>query len=77
MVVPELIQNIITTLVYKEWVEQLMSHPDIGFHDNVLSGIAEGFQIGFDYKKGMFCSSAKSNMQSTLQCTLAVDEYLK
>lgn len=25
----------------------------------------------------MFCSGAKSNMQSALQCTLAVDEYLK
>ena len=44
VLVPELLQNITTTLVYKEWAEQSMSFRN-GVPDPVLSGIAEEFQI--------------------------------
>ena len=68
--IPALLQNITTTLVYKEWAEQLRSHPDVEFGGYVLRGISQGFRIGFDYAKMISCESARSNMQSALQCPL-------
>ena len=75
--IPTQLQEVTTTLVYSQWAEQLQSHPDHNFSSYVLRGISQGFRIGFDYNRAHPCTSARSNMQSALQCPLVVDEYLE
>ena len=75
--VPTQLQEVTTTLVYSQWAEQLQSHPDHNFSSYVLRGVSQGFRIGFDYNRARPCTSARSNMQSALQCPLVVDEYLE
>ena len=72
---PEL-NRITTPLVYHEWTNLLSSHPDAEFSHYVLTGLAQGFRVGFDRTK-VQCVQAKNNMQSALQHPSVVEEYLQ
>ena len=62
---PEL-YTITTPLIHKEWVKLLSAHPHVEFSHYVLTGLAQGFHIGFNIAK-VQCVGAKNNMQSALQ----------
>ena len=68
--------TIITPLILKEWVNLLSSHPDAEFSHYIFTGLAQGFRIGFDRVK-VQCVRAKNNMQSALQHSLVVKDYLQ
>ena len=72
---PEL-YTITTPLIYKEWVKLLSSHLDAEFSHHVLTGLAQGFCIGFDRAK-VQCVGAKNNMQSALQHPSVVEDYYR
>ena len=72
---PEL-NRITTPLVYHEWVNLLSSHPDVEFSHYVLTGLAQGFRIGFNRAK-VQCVRAKNNMQLALQHPSVVEDYLQ
>ena len=65
-----------TPLIFKEWVNLLSSHPDAEFSHYVLTGLAQGFRIGFDRVK-IQCIKAKHNMLSALQHPSVVENYLQ
>lgn len=73
--VPQLLNEVRTTLVLACWQSQLSSHPDLDFVSYLLSGIANGFRIGFNYNKYQH-RSAKRNMLSATQNPEVVREYL-
>ena len=72
---PKLLKEVRTPLVLACWKSQLRSHPDLEFVSYLLSGIANGFRIGFNYNKHRH-RSAKRNMLSANQNPEAVREYL-
>ena len=72
---PEL-YTITTPLILEEWVNLLSSHPDAEFSHYVLTGLAQGFHIGFDRVK-VQCVRAKNNMQSALLHPSVVEDYLQ
>ena len=43
------LQKISTSLQVEEWERELAGHPDEELVGYVLSGIREGFRVGFDY----------------------------
>ena len=52
-----------------------MDHPDQDFRVYILSGIAHGFRIGFNYER-YSCKPALSNMLSAMENAGVVQEYL-
>ncbi len=72
---PEGWRAIITPLEWTVWAECLRDHPDQGFRDLIVSGLREGFRIGFNYEASMGQSSSK-NMPSALERPEVVREYL-
>ena len=67
--------DIVTPLRIEEWRANLNSHQDKEFYAYIISGIANGFRIGYD-RQG-YCRSAKSNMPSARKNPGVVDNYLK
>ena len=49
-------------------------HPDKAFRDYIVSGLREGFRIGF---KGHECRPAKTNIKSPLEQPQVVLKYLR
>ena len=47
--IPIVLQKISTSLQVEEWERELAGHPDEELVGYVLSGIREGFRVGFDY----------------------------
>ena len=64
-----------TPLVLAQWELCLRKHPDEVFNRYILTGIREGFRIGFKYGSHE-CKSAKANMKSAIVNQVKVDEYL-
>ena len=64
-----------TPLVWSEWHQELLEHPDQAFKEYILNGIWNGFQIGFDRRS--HCVSATSNMRSALDNAAVIQEYLE
>lgn len=60
----ELLQNPFL-LQTEAWRLSLLEHPDVRLREYVVSGIRDGFRIGFDYHKHS-CKRAKKNMSSAL-----------
>lgn len=60
--------------MWKEWAASLAGHPDKEFADYVVSGIREGFRIGFNYSHS--CKNAARNMPYAAQQVQVVREYL-
>ena len=70
------LQKISTPSKAKEWERALVGHPDEELVAYVLSGIQEGFRVGFDYSKWK-CISAKANLPSAMENKEVVTAYLK
>ena len=60
--------------MYEEWLKALASHPDHAFTDYLLSGIRNGFHIGFDRRHS--CQRSTGNMQSAILHSQPVEDYL-
>ena len=73
--VPEWLQLIHSPLRVNRWEHLLRSHPDREFVALLLSGMREGFRVGYKYHESS-CRSAKSNMRSAGENPEVVDRYL-
>ena len=56
------------------WQERLRSHPDQDFATFILTGLEQGFRVGFDYRSRL--STAKHNMPSGTEHPEVVECYL-
>ena len=63
-----------TPLVWRRWSLALEDHPDKEFRDYIVTGLREGFRIGF---KGLECHPAKTNMKSAMEQSQVVSKYLQ
>ena len=75
--VQERLEGVYSPLVVHRWEQMLVHHPDRRFTEYLLSGIKDGFRIGFcrsgaDHSS----SSARKNMYSTLDHPEVVRVYL-
>ena len=66
---------ITTPLNLETWSQALTHHPDPTFAQYILSGIRDGFRIGFDYNSHR-CRPAKSNMLSAKEHPQVVIRYI-
>ena len=57
------------------WRVYLADHPDPGFAKYVLSGIQQGFRVGFNYSAKL--RSAQRNMLSAMDHPGVVDDYIQ
>ena len=73
--VPAWLRRVATPLMWREWKEELVAHPDTEFRDYILNGITNGFRVGFN--RAVTCRPATSNMRSALDNAAVVQEYLK
>lgn len=75
---PAAIEGVTSPLTEKiaMWEKFLDTHPDQRFKTFLLSGLAEGFQIGFDHKHWGRLKSAKHNMLSCMDHPEVVEGYL-
>ena len=73
---PESFSGIISPLKPGVWEYHLQSLPDRECADYLVSGLKQGFRIGFNYEQ---CSitGARSNMLSALQHSEVIDSYLQ
>ena len=58
------------------WSDALAMHPDVLFREYILSGLSEGFRIGFDYGHHS-CQPARRNLPSVTSQPLVVQEYIE
>ena len=72
---PPLLRTVCTPLILSAWCQHLRDHPDPEFIEYILSGIANGFRIGFNYS-GCKCTSAKRNMLSATENKGVIEKYL-
>ena len=63
-------------LRWEVWQEALVLHPDKQYVDYLISGLREGFRIGFDYNNH-HCKKCKENMRSAKQQPQIVAEYIR
>ena len=70
------LQHVNTPLDWRRWSTYLAEHPDRAYRDYIVSGIRDGFRIGFNYSQAPHIRSSHSNMQSALQRPEIVREYL-
>eukprot|EP00731_Ephydatia_muelleri_P010108 Em0005g694a len=66
---------IVTPLGWVEWDEALNHHPDQQFRAYIVSGLRQGFRVGFDYAHSG-CQRASSNMHSAREHAQVIREYL-
>ena len=72
---PNELYVITTPLRVSAWEEALGKHPDRQFVEYVVSGLKNGFRIGFDHITSKLTSS-RNNMLSAKENPHVVDEYL-
>ena len=63
-----------TPLIWREWKEELVAHPDTEFSD-ILNGITNGFTVGLNL--AVTYRPAASNMGSAMDYAAVVQDYLK
>ena len=63
-------------LNWQTWEQMLNSHPDRCYANYITSGIRDGFRISFNYRLHR-CKKAASNMKSTLEHPMVVQDYLQ
>ena len=71
---PQCLQQVSTPLIQAAWEEALASHPDQRFSSYILTGIAEGFRIGFNRQFPL--KSVSRNMPSAKEQHLALKGYV-
>ena len=64
-----------TPLSYAQWQEALALHPDRLFVQYLLTGISQGFRIGYDRSSSL--RQSQGNMQSAIRHSEPVVEYLE
>lgn len=74
--IPTVLQTISTPLKVEEWERALVGHPDEDLVGYFLSGIRDGFRVGFDYSK-YSCVSARANLRSAGENRQVVEDYLR
>ncbi len=67
--------QVVTPLRVQTWRHYLQQHPDKEFARYLLSGIEEGFRIGFRYADCK-CRPARRNMPSAYHRPEVIEEYL-
>ncbi len=72
---PPLLSMVTTPLRLWVWEAELARHPDKDFAEYVISGIRDGFRIGFRYHDRQY-KSAKRNLKSAGENPQVVEEYL-
>lgn len=73
--IPLSAHRIVTPLIPQRWEEELRYHPDQEFRSYIVSGLANGFHIGYRYQ-GAARASASSNMMSAIRNPGPVQQYL-
>lgn len=68
---------IVTPMHWQTWKLALTNHPDQEFADLVVSGVRDGFRIGFNYTHLPLTISCKRNMKSAYDHPRIVSEYLQ
>ena len=63
-----------TPLQWQAWETALSNHPDRQFVNYLLSGLRDGFRIGFSYPRP--CHSSASNVHSVREHVQIVRDYL-
>ena len=69
-------REVVTPLNFEAWNRLLSSHPDKCFVAYVLSGIQQGFRIGYGSGSSRNLRSAKKNMLSAIVHAGIIDKYL-
>ena len=72
--VREELSGVYTPLKFQHWESMLAAHPDKEYVSYLLSGIREGFRIGFNRSSQL--TSARKNMQSADEHPSEVIAYL-
>ena len=73
---PVSMSTIITPLLWTAWDHALQRHPDQTFAKLVVSGIWDGFRIGFNHIHLPSLLSCKRNMGSAYEHPSIVQEYI-
>ena len=63
-----------TPLRWQAWERALRTHPDKQFTEYLVSGLREGFRVGFKYPRP--CRSSADNMHSVREHAQVVRDYL-
>ena len=63
-----------TPLRWQAWERALRTHPDEQFTEYLVSGLREGFRVGFSYPRP--CRSSADNMHSVREHAQVVRDYL-
>ena len=63
-----------TPLIVPAWATALASHPDQVYRNHIISGLTDGFRIGFNRSQPL--SSAERNMISAMRNPVVIDKYL-
>lgn len=74
--VPLRARTVHTPLLHSSWASALHNHHCQPIAEFFLSGIAQGFRVGYNYAKGPL-KSAPKNLNCALQHMEVVDEYLQ
>lgn len=72
---PKCLTQVNTPLVLVEWQKLLEHHPDHRYREYLLTGLEQGFRIGFRYQSHS-SESARTNMKSAIDNPGVVDQYL-
>ena len=74
--VPPRVDSINTPLHLEAWRVELKDHPDEVYVRYILSGIKDGFRIGYDYSAHT-CANSGKNMQSVAAHPEPIDKYIE
>ena len=74
--VPPRVDSINIPLHLEVWRVELKDHPDEVYVRYILSGIKDGFRIGYDYAAHT-CASSSKNMQSAAAHPEPIDKYYR
>ena len=68
------LHGVSTPLPWQVWDQKLASHPDQEFRKYIVSGLRDGFRIGFDYPGT--CQWARRNLLSAMEHPQIIRDYL-
>ena len=71
---PQSLHTVSTPLPWQAWDRKLASHPDQCFRKYIVSGLRDGFRVGFDYAH--YCRRSKHNLLSATDQPQIIRDYL-
>ena len=69
-------QGVAKPLRWEIWQEALIAHPDREMVDYIVTGLREGFRIGYNYQAHK-CKRSEDNMRSAKDHPQVVDSYIR